>query len=295
MFKSHVVIYSIHLQHFRTLVRVSAETTNTLLRLYGEPKAARPGERKDNAVMVVWSLRHEPHGVSRAWIWLQHPVLVLPPDDAHQAQHGEREGALTLAPRSPPCPLVTTSTRLMVPASYPRLCGKKRALLVGVSYTGRSHELEGSTNDVRAMRHLLCHKFGFPSDAILELTGNPLEGRTVDGPNAGEPAARDAVARAWHQPTSCGDSLVFHFSGHGTQKPDLNGDEVDGYKEALCPLDVEESGKILDDEINEIIVQPLGRGVKLHAIVDTCHSGTMLDLPYLCRQSRYRNLKHTKS
>jgi metacaspase-1 len=84
-----------------------------------------------------------------------------------------------------------------------------------------------------------------------------------------------------------GDSLVFHFSGHGVQKLDLNDDEVDGYNEALCPADFEQSGKILDDEINEIIVRPLGRGVKLHAVVDTCHSGTILDLPYLCRLSRY--------
>jgi hypothetical protein len=84
-----------------------------------------------------------------------------------------------------------------------------------------------------------------------------------------------------------GDSLVFHFSGHGVQKLDMNDDEVDGYNEALCPMDFERSGKILDDEINEIIVRPLGKGVKLHAIVDTCHSGTILDLPYLCRMSRY--------
>ena len=87
--------------------------------------------------------------------------------------------------------------------------------------------------------------------------------------------------------TSARDSLVFHFSGHGVQKLDMNDDEVDGYNEALCPMDFERSGKILDDDINEIIVRPLGKGVKLHAIVDTCHSGTILDLPYLCRMSRY--------
>jgi hypothetical protein len=84
-----------------------------------------------------------------------------------------------------------------------------------------------------------------------------------------------------------GDSLVFHFSGHGMQKLDSNGDEVDGYDEAICPLDFEDRGVILDDEINETIVRPLGPGVKLHAIVETCHSGTILDLPYLCRISRY--------
>jgi len=88
---------------------------------------------------------------------------------------------------------------------------------------------------------------------------------------------------------TAGDSLVFHFSGHGVQKLDSNGDEADGYDEALCPVDFEDprGGVILDDEINATIVRPLGRGVKLHAIVDTCHRGTILDLPYLCRLSRY--------
>ena len=88
---------------------------------------------------------------------------------------------------------------------------------------------------------------------------------------------------------AAGDSLVFHFSGHGVQKLDSNGDEADGYDEALCPVDFEDprGGVILDDEINATIVRPLGRGVKLHAIVDTCHRGTILDLPYLCRLSRY--------
>src|SRR4051812_23384933 len=84
-----------------------------------------------------------------------------------------------------------------------------------------------------------------------------------------------------------GHSLVFHFSGHGVQKLDTVGDEVDGYNEALCPLDFEEKGKILDDEINDPIVRPLAPGVKPPAIIDPCHSGTILDLPYLCRLSRY--------
>lgn len=84
-----------------------------------------------------------------------------------------------------------------------------------------------------------------------------------------------------------GDSLVFHFSGHGSQKVDDGGsDELDGFDETLCPLDYEINGMILDDEINETIVRPIPRGAKLHAIMDACHSGTVLDLPYLCRINR---------
>lgn len=83
-----------------------------------------------------------------------------------------------------------------------------------------------------------------------------------------------------------GDSLVFHYSGHGSQQRNYNGDELDGYDETICPVDFETQGMIVDDEINATIVRPLTHGVKLHAIIDACHSGTVLDLPFLCRMDR---------
>lgn len=88
------------------------------------------------------------------------------------------------------------------------------------------------------------------------------------------------------QGSRAGDSLVFHFAGHGSQKADRTGDEVDGYNETIWPMDYKTQGVILDDEINSTIVNPLPRGVKLHAVIDACHSGTALDLPYLCRMNR---------
>lgn len=92
-----------------------------------------------------------------------------------------------------------------------------------------------------------------------------------------------------------GDSLVFHFSGHGSQQRNHNGDEVDGYDETLCPLDFETQGMIVDDEVNAMIVRPLPAGVKLHAIIDACHSGTVLDLPFLCRMDRFVCFCQSKS
>lgn len=83
-----------------------------------------------------------------------------------------------------------------------------------------------------------------------------------------------------------GDSLIFHYSGHGSQQLDYNRDEVDGYDEVLWPMDHQMMGTILDDEINSTIVRPLPPGTKLHAIIDACHSGTVLDLPFVCRMSR---------
>lgn len=82
------------------------------------------------------------------------------------------------------------------------------------------------------------------------------------------------------------DSLFFHYSGHGAQQKDYDGDEIDGQDEALIPLDHETEGKIIDDEINEILVRPLVHGAKLHAVVDACNSGTVFDLSFVCRMER---------
>jgi len=77
------------------------------------------------------------------------------------------------------------------------------------------------------------------------------------------------------------DSLFFHYSGHGGQTKDLDGDEDDGYDEVIYPVDFRQVGHIVDDEMHRIMVQPLPAGVRLTAIFDSCHSGTALDLPYI--------------
>ncbi|KAI8279621.1 Metacaspase-1 [Colletotrichum sp. SAR 10_99] len=77
------------------------------------------------------------------------------------------------------------------------------------------------------------------------------------------------------------DSLFFHYSGHGGQTKDLDGDEDDGYDEVIYPVDFRQTGHITDDEMHRIMVQPLQAGVRLTAIFDSCHSGTALDLPYI--------------
>lgn len=71
-----------------------------------------------------------------------------------------------------------------------------------------------------------------------------------------------------------GDSLFFHFSGHGGQAPAKQGDERDGLNETILPLDFRTAGQIEDDEINAVLVRPLPHGCKLHAVVDACHSGS---------------------
>lgn len=48
-------------------------------------------------------------------------------------------------------------------------------------------------------------------------------------------------------------------------------------------MDFEKAGPIVDDEIHEILVAGLPQGVRLTAIMDCCHSGSVFDLPYTVR------------
>lgn len=43
------------------------------------------------------------------------------------------------------------------------------------------------------------------------------------------------------------DSFFLHFSGHGGQKRDTDGDEDDGYDETIMPVDFQTAGEIVDD------------------------------------------------
>jgi len=77
-----------------------------------------------------------------------------------------------------------------------------------------------------------------------------------------------------------GDILFFHFSGHGAQQADPTGVEEDGMDETIVPSDYKTAGQITDNEIFRIMVFPLQNGVRLTAIMDCCHSGTGMDLPW---------------
>ncbi|XP_031277571.1 metacaspase-1-like isoform X2 [Pistacia vera] len=164
--------------------------------------------------------------------------------------------------------------------SYPQAPGRKRALIIGISYKHSKHELKGCINDAKCMRYLLINKFHFPQESILLLTEEESDPYRI-------PTRHNIRMAIYWLVQGCqpGDSLLFHYSGHGSQQLNHGGDEADGYDETLCPVDFETHGMIVDNEINATLVKPLPYGVKLHSIIDACHSGTALDLPFLCRMN----------
>jgi hypothetical protein len=79
--------------------------------------------------------------------------------------------------------------------------------------------------------------------------------------------------------------VYIHFSGHGQQITDLDGDEPDGYDEAWIPYDAckDYSGKykgqnhIVDDELFDFLNQlrtKVGDNGKIIVVSDACHSGS---------------------
>mmetsp|Transcript_12088 Transcript_12088/g.29299 ORF Transcript_12088/g.29299 Transcript_12088/m.29299 type:complete len:207 (+) Transcript_12088:3-623(+) len=50
--------------------------------------------------------------------------------------------------------------------------------------------------------------------------------------------------------------------------------------ETILPTDFQRAGQITDDEIADIVVRPLPEGARLTCLMDSCHSGTGLDLPW---------------
>ena len=70
-----------------------------------------------------------------------------------------------------------------------------------------------------------------------------------------------------------GDVVVFQFSGHGTEVPDVNGDELANNDQAICPVDFADGHFLIDDDIAELFKQ-IPAGVGVTCFLDNCYSGT---------------------
>ncbi|KAH9037909.1 caspase domain-containing protein [Lactarius pseudohatsudake] len=169
---------------------------------------------------------------------------------------------------------------------YPRV-GQKKALLVGINYSrhpDRGFRLEWGVFDACEMARFLHESCGFEWSNMQILTDD----------QSGSPPTKANILAAMRwlvKGAQPGDALFFYFSGHATQVKDLDGDDSDGLDECMCAMDYrcdrrflpspDTPGIIVDDDINRIMIQPLPQGCRLTAVLDCCHSGTLLDLPFI--------------
>ena len=170
--------------------------------------------------------------------------------------------------------------------------GIKRALLIGINKYLAVPKLQGSLNDVETMKRVLTTRWGFLDRHIVTLTD--------------EAATRKGIIAALEQMVKEAgpkDTVYVHYSGHGSQVVDLNGDEQeDGLDETLVPQDGRTTNvrDITDDELNEMFSQLKAR----HALVvlDSCHSGTATrsleirtrSIPSDFRQELYEQYERSK-
>ncbi|KAF4122867.1 Caspase domain [Geosmithia morbida] len=159
---------------------------------------------------------------------------------------------------------------------YSRCTGTRKALLIGINYIGQKGELRGCINDVHNVMNFLIQQYHYKKEDMVILTDdqrNPVMQPTK---------ANIFRAIQWLvKDADSDDSLFLHYSGHGGQAKDLEGEEDDGYDEVIYPVDYQTAGHIVDDELHMRVVRPLRAGVRLTAIFDSCHSATVLDLPYV--------------
>jgi len=137
-------------------------------------------------------------------------------------------------------------------------------LLVGINqYPDPSNNLKGCVNDALSMGKLITENFGFNPEHIRLLT----DGRAT--------TANIRQRLRWLvDGAGPGSSLLFHYSGHGSQVRDRNGDEMEDHlDEIICPYDLDWDDPFTDDEFAKVI-EGIPEGVNFTLILDCCHSGS---------------------
>lgn len=165
---------------------------------------------------------------------------------------------------------------LLIFASVSLGAQQRHALLIGI---GNYPEDSGwpsihGDNDIHIVKELLL-KQGFAEENISTLkNADATKGKIV------------AAMTELKNQSNRGDVIYIHFSGHGQQVTDLDGDEEDNFDEAWVPYDAQQKyaqgvyegeNHILDDELNVYLNglrAKIGPQGKIVLVSDACHSGS---------------------
>ncbi len=136
--------------------------------------------------------------------------------------------------------------------------GARRALCIGIDAYPSPNELRGCVNDARDWSKTLG-SLGFTVTTLINSA-----------------ATHEAILTAMRNligESQAGDIAVIQYAGHGTNVPDLDGDEVTGNDQALVPSDFMTGRFLIDDEIRALMGR-IAPGVNVTCFMDCCHSGT---------------------
>jgi hypothetical protein len=144
----------------------------------------------------------------------------------------------------------------------------KKALLIGCNYTGTPNQLGGCVNDVHNIRRFLLRS-GYKDENITMMTDHEVI----------KPSRKNMIRQMKLLFSSGADELLLHYSGHGSQVRDTNGDEKTGFDQCLVPMDYMYAGMLVDDDILKMLAEIPSKS-RLFCLFDCCHSGTACDLEY---------------
>lgn len=139
----------------------------------------------------------------------------------------------------------------------------RKAVLIGINrYRIPGADLRGCVNDVKNMQAVLTQYYGFTTKDIVLLTDYDATKKNM------EAAIKNLITG-----NRKGDVLYLHYSGHGANVPDQDGDEADHRDEILCPTDLDWKDPLRDDWLRTQFNR-VKAGVNLTVVMDCCHSGT---------------------
>lgn len=148
----------------------------------------------------------------------------------------------------------------------------KVALIIGINYTYRDKktQLSGCIYDAHRIRNMVIRNLGFSEEDVYLLT-DEYEDRVT------KQSILDTIENLKSLQLRTEDELLLYYSGHGNSVMDTNGDEKYGKDSVILPSDYIENGYISDDDIH-IWLQDTS--CKTLLLFDSCHSGTIGDLPW---------------
>ncbi|KAI4201122.1 MAG: hypothetical protein LQ350_003436 [Teloschistes chrysophthalmus] len=160
---------------------------------------------------------------------------------------------------------------------------QKKSLLIGINYQGQAHALQGCRQDVRNMSQFLISR-GYPSDerSMVVLAD--------DRPEPFYPTGANILAAMDWLVSSPGTQCFLHYSGHGGQVKDPDGDRASGFDDTIVPVDYQTHGQLDSDTLHRHLVSKLHPTSTLFVVFDCCHSGSAIELPFVYRPDAEGNV-----
>lgn len=154
--------------------------------------------------------------------------------------------------------------------------GRRKALLIGINYTGSQHQLQGCHQDVRNMIQFLISRGFSTNERDMVVLADDRSGPFY-------PNGHNIIGAMDWLVSEPNCSCFLHYSGHGGQVRDPDGDRPSGFDDTIVPVDFERNGQLDSDTLHRHLVSALAPGCQLHIIFDCCHSGSAVELPYVYR------------